>query len=149
MVLSATISSYLHQKYIQLWYFGTLNLLHPWVKYSQLWGFDTHIASNNKGSSKNRITILLTNRIASHRKYSGLVSVGKYRYTRIFYTGWFLMSDGSIFCTDQRDILAKCYVYFQLSIPRSSFFDLIFILFHVGLGPQLNNYVIRKLKNIS
>ena len=28
------------------------------------------------------------------------------------YTEWVLMSDGSLFCTDQRDIFAKGYVYY-------------------------------------
>ena len=28
------------------------------------------------------------------------------------YTEWVLMSDGSLVCTDRRDILAKHYVYY-------------------------------------
>ena len=55
------------------------------------------------------------------------------------------MSDGSLFCTDERDIFAKCYIYYISSRFQPKVFDLIFIQARAGYGLRFNNYVLRKL----
>ena len=57
------------------------------------------------------------------------------------HTGWFLISDGSLFCSDARDISTKCYVTIN-SRFQGQVFHLIHIQVRAGCDPWFKKYSI-------